>query len=193
MKPTPAFGKNVITRYTCWNKFFREPVENKEYIMTIAEKCVVSIDYTLRDKKGEVIDSSGTGEPLSYIHGTGALIPGLEKELEGKKKGDKLTVTVEPKDGYGEFMPQLIQKLPKENFQGVDELEVGMEFQASSADGHSMVVRIDTIEGDEVTINGNHPLAGMALEFEVAIADVREASAEELDHGHAHGAGGHHH
>lgn len=161
--------------------------------MTIAEKSVVSIDYTLRDSKGDIIDASEKGTPLVYLHGSGALIPGLEKELNDKKAGDKLKVTVAPKDAYGEHMPQLIQKLPKENFQGVDELEVGMEFEAKGADGHVMVVRIDEIEGEEVTINGNHPLAGMTLEFEVAVADVREATAEELDHGHVHGEHGHHH
>ncbi|MDC7235890.1 MAG: peptidylprolyl isomerase [Spirochaetales bacterium] len=161
--------------------------------MTISENSVVSIDYILRNKKGDVIDASGNGEPLVYLHGTGALIPGLENELAGKKAGDKLTVTVEPKDGYGEHMPQLIQKLPRENFQGVETLEVGMEFEATGANGHIMVVRIDEIEGDEVTINGNHPLAGMTLEFEVGIADVREATAEEIEHGHVHGEQGHHH
>lgn len=161
--------------------------------MTIAEKSVVSIDYTLRDTKGNLIDASEAGAPLTYLHGMGALIPGLERELDGKSVGDKLKVTVAPKDAYGEHMPQLVQKLPKENFQGVDELEVGMEFEASGENGHIMVVRIDEIEGDEVTINGNHPLAGMTLEFEVEVAEVREATAEELDHGHAHGGQGHHH
>lgn len=161
--------------------------------MTIAEKSVVSIDYTLRDNKGKVLDASEAGQPLLYLHGTGALIPGLEKELKGKKAGDKLNVKVAPKEAYGEHMPQLIQKLPRENFQGVDKLEVGMEFEASGEDGHIMVVRIDAIEGDEVTINGNHPLAGMTLEFDVTVAAVREASAEEMEHGHVHGEHGHHH
>lgn len=161
--------------------------------MTITEKSVVSIDYTLKDSKGNTIDSSAEGNPLVYLHGAGALIPGLEKELEGKKAGDRLKVTVAPENAYGEHMPQLIQKLPRENFQGVETLELGMEFEASGENGHIMVVRIDAIEGDEVTINGNHPLAGMTLDFEVAVADVREASEEELEHGHVHGDGGHRH
>ncbi|QEN09701.1 peptidylprolyl isomerase [Oceanispirochaeta crateris] len=160
--------------------------------MKINGKCVVSMDYKLRNEAGEILDASGTGDPLVFLHGVGALVPGLEKELNGKTSGDTLRVKVSPAEGYGEHMPQLIQKLPKESFQGVDDIEVGMEFQASSEDGHVMVVRVDSIDGDEITINGNHPLAGMTLDFEVGITDVREATAEELEHGHVHGAHGHH-
>jgi len=165
---------------------------NREMRMIIKDKCVVSMDYKLRNTKGEILDKSEGGEPLVYLHGAGFLIPGLEKEITGKTTGDKLRVEIAPEDGYGEYMPQLVQKLPRSAFEGVDDLEVGMEFQASGEKGQIMEVRIDNIEGDEVTINGNHPLAGMTLDFEVEITEVRNATAEELEHGHAHGAEGHH-
>lgn len=161
--------------------------------MKIEGKCVVSIDYKLRDEAGEILDASGSGDPLVYLHGVGALVSGLENELTGKSKGDNIRVKVAPSEGYGEVMPQLIQKLPRETFQGVENVEVGMEFEATGEGGHIMVVRVEKIEGDEITINGNHPLAGMTLDFEVGVTDVREASEEELEHGHVHGAGGHHH
>ncbi|MBB6482106.1 FKBP-type peptidyl-prolyl cis-trans isomerase [Spirochaeta isovalerica] len=160
--------------------------------MNIQEKSVVSIHYKLTDDKGEVIDQS-QDQPLAYIHGVGALIPGLEKELLGKGAGDKLQVSVTPEEGYGPHMPQLIQKLPRDTFQGVDKIEVGMEFQASNENGETMVVRVEEVADDEITINGNHPLAGMTLNFDVEVVEVREASAEELEHGHVHGEGGHHH
>jgi len=159
----------------------------------IEDKCVVSLDYKLRDTKGKILDESEAGDPFVYLHGVGSLVPGLEKELTGKKAGDKLRVEVTPSDGYGEYMPQLVQKLPRSAFEGVETLEVGMEFQASGEKGHIMEVRIEKIEGDEITINGNHPLAGMTLDFEVAVSDVRKATKVELDHGHAHGDGHHHH
>lgn len=160
--------------------------------MNIKENCVVSMHYKLTDDSGELLDES-QDQPLLYIHGTNSLIPGLEKQLDGKVKGDKLTATVPPEEGYGPVMPQLIQNLPKSTFQGVENIEIGMEFEASNENEEKMIVRVDAIEGDEVTINGNHPLAGKTLNFDVNIVDVREASEEELSHGHVHGEGGHHH
>lgn len=160
--------------------------------MDIKEKSVVSIHYKLTDDKGEVIDQSSE-HPLSYIHGMGSLIPGLEKELDGKGSGDKLTVSVAPEEGYGPYIPELVEKLPRSTFEGVDEIKVGMEFHASNEQGDTMVVRVEEINGDEITINGNHPLAGMTLNFDVEVVEVREASKEELEHGHVHGPHGHHH
>lgn len=160
--------------------------------MNIGEKSVVSIHYTLTDEKGEIIDQSKE-TPLSYIHGVGSLIPGLEKELEGKLAGDKVKATIKPEEGYGPYIPELVEKLPRSTFQGVDQIEVGMEFHASNEEGETMVVRVEEINGDDITINGNHPLAGMTLNFDVEVVDVREATKEELDHGHVHGADGHHH
>jgi FKBP-type peptidyl-prolyl cis-trans isomerase SlyD len=160
--------------------------------MNIGEKSVVSIHYKLTDDKGEVIDQS-SDQPLSYIHGVGSLIPGLEKELEGKLAGDKVKTTIKPEEGYGQYIPELVEKLPRSTFEGVDKIEVGMEFHASNEQGETMIVRVEEINGDEITINGNHPLAGMTLNFDVEVVEVREATKEELDHGHAHGPHGHHH
>lgn len=160
--------------------------------MIIAEKCVVSMHYKLTDESGQLIDES-KDQPLLYVHGTNSLIPGLEKQLDGKGKGDQVKVTVSPEEGYGPVMPQLIQNLPKDTFQGVDEIQVGMEFEASNENDEMMIVRVEAIEDDEITINGNHPLAGKTLNFDVNILDIREASEEELSHGHVHGEGGHQH
>lgn len=160
--------------------------------MNITEKCVVSMHYKLTDEAGQLLDES-KDVPLAYIHGTNSLIPGLEKQLDGKSAGDKITATVPPEDGYGPVMPQLIQNLPKNTFQGVEKIEVGMEFEASNENNEKMIVRVDAVNGEEITINGNHPLAGKTLNFDVNIVEVREASEEELSHGHVHGEGGHHH
>lgn len=160
--------------------------------MTIAEKCVVSMHYKLTDESGQLLDES-QDQPLTYIHGTNSLIRGLEKRLDGKIKGDQVTASVPAEEGYGPVMPQLIQKLPKDTFQGVEEIEVGMEFEASNDNDEKMIVRVDAIEGEEIIINGNHPLAGKTLNFDVNIVDVRVASEEELSHGHVHGEGGHNH
>ena len=153
--------------------------------MNIEENKVVSINYVLKDQEGNLLDKS-ENEPIAYIHGTGSLISGLEKELEGKSSGDNIKVTIDPEDAYGEVQPQLIQDVSIEMFEGVEKVEPGMEFEARGADNASMPVRIDKVEGDVVTINGNHPLAGMTLNFDVDVVDVREATPEELDHGHVH-------
>ena len=161
--------------------------------MQIAENKVVFIHYTLTNQAGEVLDSShGRGEPLGYLHGHGNIIPGLENALSGKAAGDKLDVTVEPAEGYGDRHDQLIQQVPREAFQGVDELQPGMQFQADTGMGPRMFT-ITKVEGDDVTVDGNHPLAGETLSFEVEVTDVRDASNEELEHGHVHGEGGHEH
>lgn len=161
--------------------------------MLIAANKAVSIDYTLTNDAGEVIDSSAGGAPLVYLQGAGNIIPGLEKALEGKAVGDELKVSVEPEDAYGEFNPDLLSTLSRSMFEGVDELEVGMQFHASAPDGQMQIVTIRDLDGDDVTVDGNHPLAGKRLNFEVKVVDIREASEEELAHGHAHGEGGHHH
>ncbi len=157
--------------------------------MQIADNVVASINYTLKNANGEVIDSSAGGEPLSYIQGVGNLIPGLEKELAGKQAGDSLQVTVAPEDGYGPLQDALIQTVPKEAFDGVEEISVGMRFQAQTAEGGVSVV-VTEVSGDQVTVDGNHPLAGQDLFFDVEIVEVRAATEEEQSHGHVHGAGG---
>jgi len=160
--------------------------------MQVAKNKVVYMDYTLTNDEAEVLDSSKGGEPLAYLHGADNIIPGLEKELEGRKAGDAVQVSVEPADGYGEYNQEMTQVVPSSMFEGVDEIEVGMQFQAETPDG-VQVIRIAEVSGDEVTIDGNHPLAGQRLHFDVTITEVRDASDEELEHGHVHGAGGHHH
>lgn len=160
--------------------------------MQIADRCVAYFHYTLTNDAGEVIDSSEGREPLPYLHGKGNIVPGLEKALEGKQAGDKLNVVVSPEEGYGPHVESLVQVVPKSAFQGVPNVEPGMQFQAESNMGPVSVV-ITAVEGDNVTVDGNHPLAGETLHFAVEITQVREASVEEVLHGHVHGAGGHHH
>lgn len=161
--------------------------------MQIADKAVVSIDYTLRNDEGEILDSSEGAQPLAYLHGAANIIPGLEQALLGKKAGDELEVSVEPEDAYGEFSLELVATLERSMFEGVEELLPGMQFHASAPDGGMQVVTVRDVDGDQVTVDGNHPLAGQRLHFKVKVVSVREATAEELDHGHAHGEGGHHH
>ena len=160
--------------------------------MQIADRTVASFNYTLTNDAGEVLDSSEGREPLSYLHGKGNIVPGLEKEMTGKKVGDKFNVKVKPEEGYGVHNPALVQVVPREAFRGIDKLEPGMQFRAESDRGPMMVV-ITAVEGDQVTVDGNHPLAGENLNFAIEITGVREASVEEVLHGHVHGPGGHHH
>lgn len=161
--------------------------------MLIGAQKAVSIEYTLTNDAGEVIDSSNGGAPLVYLHGAGNIISGLEKALVGKTVDDQLTVVVEPEEAYGEYSAELVAVLNRSMFEGVDELEVGMQFHASAPDGGMQIVTIRDIEGDQVTVDGNHPLAGQRLTFEVKVVQVREATPEEISHGHIHGEGGHHH
>lgn len=160
--------------------------------MLVAADKVVLIHYTLTDDSGSVIDSSSGGDPLAYIQGHGNLIPGLERELEGKSAGTKLSVKIKPEDGYGVRDPQLVQRVPLRAFGGT-KVAPGMQFQAQDSSGHARVVTVMGIQGDMVTVDGNHALAGKNLNFDVEITEVRDATAEELDHGHVHGPGGHHH
>ncbi len=160
--------------------------------MQISANMVVSIDYTLTDDKGEVIDSSEGRGPLAYIQGIGNIIPGLENALEGKAQGDSLKVSIAPEDGYGERSDDLTQAVPKEMFEGAEEMQVGMQFQTMTESG-PQVVTVISIDDEHVTVDGNHPLAGENLNFDVTIVDIREASAEELEHGHVHGPEGHDH
>ena len=160
--------------------------------MQIGERTVASFHYTLTNDAGKVIDSSADRAPLTYLHGAGNIVPGLEKEMVGRQIGDVFNVVVEPEEGYGMPNPMMIQVVPREAFQGVDTLEVGMEFQAQTPQG-PMSVAIASIDGEEVTVDGNHPLAGKTLYFAIEVTGVRDASLEELTHGHVHGEGGHHH
>lgn len=161
--------------------------------MEIADSRVVSFHYTLTNAKGEVLDSSrGGGEPLTYLHGVGNIIPGLEKALLGKQAGDKVQATIPPEEAYGLRDPAQVQQMPRRMFKGVGNISVGQRLQAGTDRGQR-VITITAINGDMVTIDGNHELAGETLNFDVEITEVRAASAEEMAHGHVHGPGGHHH
>ncbi|HEY2782920.1 MAG TPA: peptidylprolyl isomerase [Steroidobacteraceae bacterium] len=160
--------------------------------MDISADKVVTIHYTLKDDAGTVIDSSAGGDPLAYIQGHGNLVAGLEKALEGKPDGANVAVSVTPEEGYGKYESGLIQRVPKRTLQGSGEVRKGMQFQARTPEGMRLFT-VTGIVGDMVTLDGNHPLADKTLHFDVQVVGVREATAEELEHGHVHGAGGHHH
>jgi FKBP-type peptidyl-prolyl cis-trans isomerase SlyD len=153
--------------------------------MNIAKNTIVSFDYTLTDDNNQILDSSDS-EPLVYLHGHGNIIPGLEEAMEGKAPGDSFKVHVPAASAYGIRDEKLITKIPKDRFEG-ETVEEGMQFQAQTADGYS-VVTVTEVAGDQVTIDGNHPLAGQDLNFDVEIKDIREASEEEIAHGHPHHA-----
>ncbi len=160
--------------------------------MNIAKDKVVSIDYTLTNDNGEVLDSSSGREPLAFLHGHGNLIPGLEKELDGKVKGDKLVAIIAPDQAYGIRSEELVQEIPMANFQDASQVKVGVQFQVENE--HEVRIATVTAVGESsATVDMNHPLADQTLHFDVEVMDVREATAEELEHGHVHGAGGHHH
>ena len=160
--------------------------------MQIAKNTVAMIDYTLTDPSGQVIDTSQGRQPLAYLHGASNIIPGLETALEGKGAGESLAVTVPPEQGYGPRDPNLVQPVPRSNFQGISEIKPGMQFQAQTPDG-ARVVTVVNVDPQNVTVDANHPLAGMELKFDVNVVDVRPATTEELAHGHVHGPNGHNH
>jgi FKBP-type peptidyl-prolyl cis-trans isomerase SlyD len=175
--------------YPCNSDKFRlnditEPGDSMSLL--IGDNLVVSMHYTLTDDEGNVLDSSEGAEPLTYLHGAGNIIPGLEKALVGKVAGDSEQVKVEPAEAYGEVMSELIQVVEKAAFQGIESVEPGMSFQAQAADGTVQHIVVQSVEGEEVTIDANHPLAGVTLNFDVEIVSVREATEEEVSHGHVH-------
>lgn len=153
--------------------------------MQIASNTVVSIDYTLTNDQQQVLDSSEGREPLKYLHGAGNIIPGLEQALEGQESGTELNVDIPPESAYGPRDPELIQDVSKEAFQGVDQIEPGMQFRAQTPSG-DRVVTVTDVKDEQVTIDANHPLAGETLHFAVTIREVREATDEEQQHGHVH-------
>lgn len=156
--------------------------------MKISKNSVVSFHYTLTNPEGEVLDSSAGHEPFTYLQGSQMIVPGLETQLEGRSKGDKFVAVVEPANGYGDFDSSLLQRVPLDRFGG-QQVEVGMQFQA----GEHSIVTVAEVTDTDVLVNGNHPLAGVRLHFDVEVTDVREATPDEISHGHVHGPGGHHH
>jgi FKBP-type peptidyl-prolyl cis-trans isomerase SlyD len=154
--------------------------------MNISDNKVVSIDYTLKDDSGTTLDSSINRQPLTYIHGTGQIIVGLEKALEGKTTGESISVSIKPEEAYGKYDESLIFKVAKDKFQNIEELTVGMRIQAQSQDGMNIFI-VKDIEPDIVTLDANHPLAGQNLNFDVSIKDIRDATKEELETGKLNG------
>lgn len=154
---------------------------------------VVGMAYSLKNDAGVILDQASHEEPFVYIQGASQIVPGLEEALEGLKIGEKKNVTVDPDAGYGPVIPGLQMTVKKNQFPGVADIQVGMQFQAQSPEGHGMVFTIVELKDDDVTIDGNHPLAGQTLHFAVEILSMRAATEEEMSHGHVHGEGGHHH
>ncbi|MFO0697028.1 MAG: peptidylprolyl isomerase [Polyangiales bacterium] len=158
----------------------------------VADGKVVSLQYTLTDEEGEVIDQSDPGDPLLYLHGAGNIVPGLERQLEGKSVGTSLKAVVPPAEGYGEATGR-VEKAPRSAFPRGVELEIGMDFVAEGPDGSLIPLFICDIEGEDVFVTSDHPLAGVELHFDVTITEVRDATPEEVEHGHPHGPHGHGH
>ena len=147
--------------------------------MTIENNCVVSIHYKLKKRNGEVINASSEGKPLTFLHGSGAIIPGLDKELAGRKTGDEFSVEILPEDGYGQVDPCLYAVLKIDAFSGIDEVKPGMQFQAQDEKGSSQIIRVMVVEDDQVTVDRNHPLAGETLYFDIKVESVQKASQRE--------------
>ena len=160
--------------------------------MQIEPNSVVTLHYTLKDNDGKIIDQSDDGSFL-YLHGAMNIIPGLENALTGKAAGDELSVTVSPEEGYGEKDPERIQEVPKDMFENAGDIAVGLQFHAQGPDGNAIVVTVAEVKDDSVVIDANHALAGVELNFDVKVVEVREASEEEISHGHVHGPHGHQH
>jgi FKBP-type peptidyl-prolyl cis-trans isomerase SlyD len=151
---------------------------------------VVSINYTLTNAQSQILDTTGA-EPFSYLHGHQNIIPGLEKALDGKNQGDAFKVNIPAAEAYGVRSEKLVTTVPLDRFSGVDSVKAGMQFHAETPDGELQMVTVTAVEGDTVTIDGNHPMAGLDLNFDVSVVDIREASDEELEHGHVHSAHSH--
>lgn len=153
--------------------------------MIVSENKVVSINYTVKTENGELLDTTEGREPLTYIHGKGRILPSIEEALEGKTTGDSVYVEVGPEDGYGYYYEELVFKVEKEKFSKIENLEIGTQVQLSTESGPAIFVVTD-ITDDYVTIDGNHPLAGKTLLFEITITDIREATEKELKEENIH-------
>ena len=151
-------------------------------MLTVEENKVVTFEYTLKNDSGEVLDSSAKTAPLEYLHGSGNIIPGLESELEGKKVGDKFKASIEAEDAYGLRFEELVQKIDKEKLSHLPSIEVGMQLQAYDEDGMQILTVVE-VSDNEVTLDGNHPLAGEKLHFDVEIVNIREATEDEIEFG----------
>jgi len=160
--------------------------------MSIQTNSVVAIDYTLKNDAGQVIDSSQGKQPLHYLHGHGNIVPGLEEALTGKAAGDALAVSVPPEKGYGTRDEKRVFDVPRDKMPPDLKLEVGIQLAMQTKDGQTVPLTVASVQSDKITVDANHALAGKALHFDVQVREVRDATAEELTHGHVHGAGGVH-
>ena len=154
--------------------------------MKITDNCVVAFHYTLTNAAGELLDSSSGGAPLTYLHGGQGIIPGLERQLVGMEEGDERLVVVQPEDGYGDVNEELITEVPIAAFEGIEGLTEGMTLQAEGDSGEQTSIVVRLVGDEQVVVDGNHPLAGEVLQFDVTIATVRQATDEEIAHGHVH-------
>ncbi len=158
----------------------------------VKKDAVVSLSYTLTNSDGQELDKSAPDKPFAYLHGNKQIVPGLENALEGMVVGDKKEVTVPPAEGYGELVPGLKMDIERSNFPKDVEIQPGMQFSAEVS-GNNQIFTVTGLEGDKVQVDGNHPLAGQTLNFDVEVVEIRDATKEELEHGHIHGPGGHNH
>lgn len=158
--------------------------------MKIENNKAVTLNYTLKDDQNEVLDRSNNASFI-YLHGAQNIIPGLEDALTGRNKDDKFDLIIKPENAYGEYNPKITQVVDRSMFDSdeADELQVGMQFQSQSEDGTMMIITVSEVNGDKITIDGNHPLAGIALHYNVHVVDVRDATEEEISHGHIHAHG----
>jgi FKBP-type peptidyl-prolyl cis-trans isomerase SlyD len=159
---------------------------------SIQQGSVVSLSYVLTDPDGNEIDRSDSDEPFTYLHGYGQIVPGLEMALMGLSSGAKKQVIIPPSEGYGDLEQELRTVVQRDQLPNDATIEVGMRFMADQSDGESLVFTVVQVENDQIHLDGNHPLAGVTLHFDVEVLEVRPATAEEISHGHAHGPGGHH-
>jgi FKBP-type peptidyl-prolyl cis-trans isomerase SlyD len=162
-------------------------------LQLVSNNSVVSFHYTLKNAGGEVLDSSRQGDPLTYLHGYGQIVPGLENALLGKAVGAAFNVVVEAAEGYGDYRDELVISVKRSEVSLPDGIEVGSIVELHSSQGESFPARVTTLSAEEVVLDANHPLAGEALHFDIELTGIRAASKEEIEHGHVHGPGGHHH
>ncbi|HZH13622.1 MAG TPA: peptidylprolyl isomerase [Archangium sp.] len=160
--------------------------------MKVSKDSVVSLEYRLHLGDGQVVDESEPGQPLAYMHGRGQIVPGLEGQLEGMAAGESKKVVVSPAQGYGEHDPRGLQEVPREMFPPNANLQAGVTISAQTADGDVIPITIRELKGDKVVVDLNHPMAGKTLHFDITVREVRAATDEEKEHGHAHGPGGAH-
>jgi len=154
--------------------------------MNVEDKCIVSVHFTVTGDDGKVLDSTLEQDPLAYLHGSDSFLPGLEAVLAGKTVGDQIQVTLQPDEAFGEVNPDLIGTMPIESFEGIEGLEPGVTVAATTPDGQMIEVNVEEINDEGVVINANHPFAGKVLHFDVTVTDIREATEEEIAHGHPH-------